>query len=89
MRAFELAREIICAPARRTNNSVILCKIICAPTKFWPPPVQGTIKQRSLVRQEEFQSEMPVVRGIIVPLMLFSYGKDGTHGKAATPMFTV
>ena len=32
---------------------------------------------------------MPVVRDIIVPILTFSYGKDDTHGKAATPILTV
>ena len=56
LRAFEFAREIIHAPARRTNNFVLWYRIICAPrtnnsvlwykiigapTKLWPPLVQG------------------------------------------------
>ena len=64
-------------------------KIVGVPTKFWPPPVQGKIDQRIFVKQEEFQSEMPIVRDMIVPILILSYGKDGTHGKTAIPMLTV
>ena len=86
MRAFEFAREIIHAPVRRTNNFVLWYKIICAPrtnnsvlwykivgvpTKFWPPPVQGKIDQRIFVKQEEFQSEMPLVRDMIEPISIY------------------
>ena len=62
-------------------------RIIGVPTKLWPPPVQSKIEQRIFAKQEGFESEMPVVRDMIEPILIFSNGKVGTHRKA--PMLTV